>query len=334
MNLALSEPLPAPALSAVRQAGVCFIVNSRSFRVSNGRLAADAIALAKAHGADLVEADDPETLSAGLDRCLARGPSRLIVLSGDGTVQFIVDRLARLPAGTPLPQLLLLGGGRTNLTAADLNGRGALLKKLESGLSGATLPVEERETLCIEQTPAPPRHGFFVAAAMIDSAIRKCQQRRQSGRGELRIGHSSTAWSLLRLAVLALLGRRPLAPNPELDIRAHGLAGIGGVMRVLIATTLQHRQGLFDPYAAQGEGGVRLTAVAQSARGFWPKLPLILMGRFTPRMRPENGYLSGRCKAVEVSGLGTYTLDGEKFDCDPTRPVVIRSGPRLRFLVP
>jgi outer membrane receptor protein involved in Fe transport len=38
--------------------------------------------------------------------------------------------------------------------------------------------VEERCPLRIEQSPAPPRHGFFMAAAVIDSAIRQCHQDR------------------------------------------------------------------------------------------------------------------------------------------------------------
>ncbi|MET0984304.1 MAG: hypothetical protein ABW034_02745, partial [Steroidobacteraceae bacterium] len=63
-------------------------------------------------------------------------------------------------------------------------------------------------------------------------------------------------------------------------------------------------------------------------------LPRVLLGRFTSRMNPEHGYLSGRCERLEVLGLERYTLDGEKFETDPTRPVVIRRGPTLRFIVP
>jgi hypothetical protein len=34
---------------------------------------------------------------------------------------------------------------------------------------------------------------------------------------------------------------------------------------------------------------------------------------------------------VRVTGLAGYVLDGERFDTDPARPVVIGPGPRLRF---
>jgi hypothetical protein len=51
-------------------------------------------------------------------------------------------------------------------------------------------------------------------------------------------------------------------------------------------------------------------------------------------MTPERGYLSGRCEGVQISGLAGYMLDGEPFDADPTRPVTLSAGPRLRFLRP
>ena len=49
-------------------------------------------------------------------------------------------------------------------------------------------------------------------------------------------------------------------------------------------------------------------------------------------MTPDNGYLSGNCERVQIAGLAGYVLDGERFDTDPARPVVITPGPRLRFL--
>jgi hypothetical protein len=48
-------------------------------------------------------------------------------------------------------------------------------------------------------------------------------------------------------------------------------------------------------------------------------------------MTAENGYLSGRCEQLRVLGLAGYVLDGERFDTDPARPVVLSPGPRLRF---
>lgn len=316
----------------------CLIVNPGSFRASRVGLAARAVQLARKYGAGAIEAQTPAALCTALDRCLAEGPRRIIVLAGDGTVQALVDHLAERSPVLPSPWLVILGGGRTNLTAADLGGRGSVLRKLEAELKRSSDEtagrIEHRHVLRIEQEPAPPRQGFFVAAAMIDDVIRQCHEGRESGRGALRTGHLATAWCLLKIVVLMLLGRSPLPPSRSLEIDVPGFGHLHGPARVLIATTLEHREGLFRPYAERGTGVVRLTAISAAAPGFWRRLPGILLGRFSARMGVAQGYLSGRCERIEVQGLSSYTLDGEKFDTDPARPVVIRKGARLSFLRP
>lgn len=326
--------LVAPAAAVLPP---CLIVNPKSFRTSTGKLAARAAALATQYGAEVIRAERPAQFIAALDRVLAQGTRKVFVLSGDGTVQAIVEHLATLAPDAPQPQLLILGGGRTNLTAADLGGSGALLRKLESALKRCrddlAFEVQERELLCIEQAPAPPRRGFFVAGGFIDDVIRAVHHHRASGSGPTRTGHASSTWYVVKLAVLALLGRSPI-PYPEMDIRTSDGEHLRGPSRVLIATTLRHRRGLFNPYADRGGGTLRITAVTARAPGFWLSLPRILMGRFTDGLSPERGYLSGRCEHVEVLGMTGYSLDGEDFDTDPALPVHIRTGPRVSFLVP
>ena len=72
---------------------------------------------------------------------------------------------------------------------------------------------------------------------------------------------------------------------------------------------------------------MRLTAAAAAARGFWPALPRLVTGRYSRAMNPDNGYLSGHCARVQIVGLAGYVLDGERFDTDPARPVVLTPGP-------
>jgi hypothetical protein len=317
----------------------CLVVNPRSFTVASGKLAARASALAKTHGADVIEAGEPTQIAAGLDDVLARGVRRLFVLGGDGTVQAVVDYLARRSAGFAMPQLLVLGGGRTNLTAADLQGGGSALKKLESALIRSArdpvggFPLEHRHTLVIEQSPAPPRHGFFVAGAIVDSLIRTCHRDRATGNGRLRTGTYSTAWTLLKEAVPALRGRAPYV-FPGLDLEVPGLGRLCEPMRLLLATTLTHDNRMLNPYADRGEGILRVTAVTARAQGFWRSLPRLVTGRYSEAMDINHGYLSGRCERFVVHGLDAYTLDGQSFRTDPARPVEVHTGPRIAFLMP
>jgi diacylglycerol kinase family enzyme len=313
----------------------CLLVNPNSFRTLRGALAERAAQLAHARGAEVERVADPASVAAALDRALARGQPALFVLAGDGTVQAIVEHLARLPDAVPLPPLLVLGGGRTNMTAADLRGRGSVLRKLDAALlawrAGRALQTEQRQTLQVAQPPAPARHGFFLAAGLVDRVIRACHARRAGQSHGLRTGHAATAFSVLTLAFGALRRRRP--PS-ELRVAVPGYPALDAPARLLIATTLQRRHGLLDPYARRGQGELRFTAIAARGPGFWARLPAVATGGFTKRMSAEHGYLSGRGERVEVLGAASYTLDGEEFDADPSRALVITPGRRLQFLTP
>lgn len=337
MNAVISGAPAAAIAPGPAELRPCLIVNARSFRASRRSLAARAAGLAREYGADVMQCGQPSEIAAALDRLRARGQQRIFVLAGDGTVHAIVDHLSRLAGPETLPQLLVLGGGRTNLIAGDLGGRGAVLSKLESALkrwrNGEHFELEERCTLRIEQAPAAPRDGFFLAAGMIDAIIRECHRGREAARpGGLRRGHLSTPLNLARLALLTFAGR-PL-PCVDLAVQANGSEALPGPARLLIATTLQRRQGLLDPYADRGAGPMRLTVVAAGARGLWHRLPRVVAGLFSEGMNARGGYLSGRHESVQVLGLARYTLDGEEFDSDPTRPVLIRPGMRVSFLKP
>ncbi|TDU28920.1 diacylglycerol kinase-like protein [Panacagrimonas perspica] len=333
----MNAPLAAPLAPPEAELPACLIVNPKSFRASRGGLAARAVALAKSYGADVLEIDAGFGLLKALDERLARGIRRIFVLAGDGTMHAIVEHLARLPAGSLVPELMLLGGGRTNLTAAEFDGNGDLLKKLESALArhrdGRAFEIEGRRLLVLEQEPAPARHGFFIAAGLVDEAIRECHDYQQGDGSSFRKGPFATPIHLAKMALLGLIGRGPLK-SPQMSIDAGERGSLAGPMRIVLLTTLEHRKGLFDPYAKRGQGTLRLTAITAGALAFWTCLALVATGRFFEFMNIRRGYLSGRCDRVEVMGLRHYALDGEEFEADPSRPVIISSGLQLSFLRP
>jgi len=325
---------PVPLILASASTPPCLIVNPRSFSASRG-LAIQATALAKSHGAEVISVDGPDATRAAIAAILARRQRQVMLLAGDGTVCAIVDQLSSLPAGAWTPDLLVLPGGRTNLTAADLMPGGRALPTLKRALLLANeqrwdAAVEERCALRIAHSGAPMRHGFFFSAALIDSVIRQCHLHRAELKSH---GDLSTMGYLLRLGARALLGRSGMR-CPRLHVDAGACGTQDGPVRLLLATTLLHRTGLFDPYAPRGQGDVRVTSVSEDAPRFWRTLPRLLTGRYTPAMSADNGYLSGRCDQVTLSGLTSYMLDGEAFDADPNQPVIIGTGPRLRFIRP
>lgn len=332
-NAVSTRAAAAPAEPAAPQAP-CLVVNPKSFGASRRSLAERAAALARTQGCEVIHATDAATIAATIDLLLQRRQRTLIILAGDGTVQAMADRLASAPTSFPQPQLLVLGGGRSNVTAADFGGHGEVLAKLEVALrqcrESTTPGVEVRQLLRIEQAPERARHGFFLAAGLLDYAIRACHRDRRHDIGRLGQGAAATASSLVRMAVPAMLGMVE-PPLDDLRIEVPGREPPAKPVRWLLATTLQGAHGLVDPFAQHGQGALRFTAIAASGPAFWARLPWIVAGRFTPAMQAGD-YRSGRCDSLRVHGLSSYTLDGEEFAADPAHPVTIRPGPALTFL--
>lgn len=335
LTVACSGPATAPAVGhAADAAPPCLIVNPRSFRASRG-LAERAIAVALAAGAEVVRVEGGPELTTALERIVARRQRHVAVLAGDGTVREVVETLARLPPGGWLPDLLILPGGRSNLTAADVVPRrdplGTLANALDAVRHGTwEAALQERRPLCIVQAPAPPRFGFFFGGAWVDSIVRRAQDHRYGGSGPLRTGHLSSPWVITKLIARGLVGRARL-PTPTLEIEAEGCGRLAGEVRLVLATTLLHRGDAFDPYAARGQGPLRVTAVAASVPRFWSAFARLLTGRYSSAMTADEGYLSGRCERIRIAGLHGYVLDGERFDTDPAQPVQIVAGRPLRF---
>jgi hypothetical protein len=233
--------------------------------------------------------------------------------------------------------LLLLGGGRANVVPRDCGGYPPL-EKLESALKalreGRPLPEERLLTLRVEQEGAAPRHGFFLAGAIVFAGIRLCQEHRARGSGWLHRSWFADPYCLLKIAVQVWAGRSPLPAYDDLEVRVDGATVLRAPMRMLLVSTLLFREALYNPFADSGAGAVRLTAVAASASRFWRNLPAMFKGHFGDNMTLQQGYLSGRFPAVEVLGMSGYALDGELFTTDPARPVRFSGGIELRVLRP
>lgn len=288
-------------------------------------------------GIGVVETTTEQALARAIEALVADPPERLIVCGGDGTVQALITALAELDE-RDRPDLLILGGGRTNYTARDL----ATHNQPERLLSRAADPQSRwqrstRHSLILRQRGQPDRHGFFVAGALLDDVIRDChryrQHHRESATPWLHTGHASSAWRVSQLGVQRLLGRRRFPAHP-MTIDADGLASLSGDLKLVLMTTLEHRGQTVNPYAERGQGALRLTATRADAQDFWRRLPRLLRGRYHPCMTPSQGYLSGRCTRATFTGLDQVCLDGQEHDYRGDRPLEVITGPAFRFLHP
>lgn len=291
--------------------------------------------MVRAAGLAVHEVTDPASLHARLDDLHARGVQQIWLLAGDGTVLALAEYLAeRAPGWTPA--LVLLAGGRANVVPRDAGGYPALpalRHVLKAWRQGRALPEEQIFTLRVEQQGQPVRHGFVWAGALVYEAIRVAAESR-AGKGWWRRTWIADPYVLLRWAVRMLLLRVPAPDFGFITARVPGLGELSGTMRALVASSLEMRGALYNPFAGRGIGPLRFTAVSASAPKVWRLLPAIRSGRFPADMTPGNGVLSGHGEQAQVQGIRAYALDGELFSADPALPLVLGPGRTLRVLRP
>jgi len=331
----LNDPAEAGAVAPHAAARPCLLINPLSFRASWFGLATRAASLAAAAGLEVQCVVDPASLRLWLARLRASGQRQIWMLAGDGTIHALAQYLAEHPDWSPA--LLLLAGGRANVVPRECGcypALPALRRALAALAAGRALPEQTLLTMQVSQPGQPPRHGFLFGGAMIHEGVRLCAEHRARGSGWLHRSFFADPYVLVKLALQVLIGRSPLPPYPRAVARLAGSGELAAPLRILLASTLEMRAALYNPFAARGAGPVRLTAVAATAPRFWRHLPALLGGRFDDSMDLAHGYLSGRGARAEVQGVGGYALDGETFTADPAAPIVLAPGVNLRVLRP
>ncbi|HMA98816.1 MAG TPA: diacylglycerol kinase family protein [Wenzhouxiangella sp.] len=335
LSSATDPSIKAPkSSSGTASSETCILVNPKSFRIHAGAKLQQICSTAKAAGVSLHVVHHPEEISAALTSHRQDPPRRLIIIGGDGTVQAALAELVETPPAR-LPFILVLGGGRTNFTARDLGTHATPNYWLQRALnSPEDFRTEHRMILSLQQQSTRKRlHGFFIAGALVDHVIRDCHDYRTRHQGWLRTGHPSSAWRVIQLAVTGLFGRSNFLP-PHMRIDAGRLGSLDQTVRILIMSSLEHQRGLINPYDSRGSGSLRLTAVTQSAEGFWRRLPFLLRGRLGSRQTPDAGYLSGRTERVVIQGLQSVCIDGQECEFLPHEDVLVKAGPTFSFMVP
>lgn len=331
-----TESLPArspgiPASDVAAAPRVAVVINPGAFRMMHRQRTARIERLIEQHGGQIHPAAGLAQIQRALDRILETGVDRLVLAGGDGTLQGAVTYLARQVAGDRRPELVVLGGGRTNFVARDLGTRDRLVQTLERALAPGQPRATERRTLCLRHPDLPEQHGFFAAGGTVDQLIRQVHAWQAAGSSWFRHGRFATQFGLARIGLARVLGRGD-RQAAELAIAADGLGRIEGRFGILLLTTLPHDLGGIDPYADRSRGPVRMTAIRKRAARFWLGLPAILRGRFTRHQHPATGYLTGRSERVTIHNIASLTLDGQAFDLDPAHPLEITAGPAFRFL--
>ncbi|NIA71492.1 hypothetical protein HBA54_23150 [Pelagibius litoralis] len=288
-------------------------------------------------------ADIPEILAD-----FARQEIGIVAIAGgDGTVQATLTALLGHRPYEIQPHLAVVPCGMTNMIANDiglrgnLSGLGRLLGKADDDeLDSATLT---RRVLRLENAHGKdPQYGMFFGGAAIYRAIIACRAKVHP----LKI-KADTAAAVTLAGILGgwlLRGGRShedagddgeatqkILSGDRIEVAFDNQAALELNSLVILATTLERLVLGSRPFWNGGEGHFRFTSIAYPPERIFRYAWRLLYGKEN-RSLPSDSYLSRRADRIALTMDCPFTLDGELFEPEPGKPVILTADDQAKFL--
>jgi hypothetical protein len=266
-------------------------------------------------------------------------PAVIVINGGDGTVQTALTELYQGSyfEGASVPPVAVLPNGKTNLIALDLGISGDPVKALERIVEIAQNGVEKhvvaRELIALSDGEATSRPvlGMFLGGAGLADSILYCRNRIYPLGLSNGLSHFITALAVFASIFLGLKGKYmpPAAQPVSISLIRDGQ--LAGRFAVLIVTTLEKLLLGARPSGNVTGGRLKLMAVDHSPAAMFRMIVASALGRFgSSKMQGihlEHGDM------IRIEGKNSSViLDGEIFQADEGRPIVLKSTAPVPFL--
>ena len=237
--------------------------------------------------------------------------------------------------GTP-PPVAVLPNGKTNLIALDLGASGdplqALAEILELAKGDLSGHVVARELIALSEgnENARPVIGMFLGGAYLAETILYCRNKIYPLGLPNGISHVIAAFAAIFSVLFGL--KADFLPRRSEAIRISLIRDgeLKGRFSVLIVTTLEKLL-LGGRVRTEGSGHLKLMAVDHRPWVLVRMIVASLAGRLGKR-RMEGIHISNGDIIRIDGGRSNVILDGEVFEADSDRPIVLRSTPPVPFL--
>ncbi len=312
------------------------VTNPASHRNKAGM---DDIHAAIAERPDIVHAtlSSMSDLPAILAEFGARNVGVVVPNGGDGTVVAVLTELFESRPIDPIPRIAVLPRGLTNMIADDvgLQGHAAMaLARLSNARDENRIDQHLVRRRLIRMDGAqghPAQVGLFFGTAGLTRAILACRKVvRQRGLGAKIAGGLMLA-KVLGSNALGLSGGDGVFRGDTIGVGLNDEAPDSGNYLMILVTTLDHMLFRSRPFWGSRPGALRYTAVRypphQLLRAIWP-----LMYGGAERRLPNNDYISENAGRISLTMTCPFTLDGEMFEPDPGRPVVLSGEHEAEFI--
>jgi hypothetical protein len=288
-------------------------------------------ALVRATGGECREVTDLASIRSATLELADRDVDVMAINGGDGTAQAAITTLMHRDG--PMPDIAIVPGGTTNMTANDLNDSAPLEAALGVLAGQAARPPEQRTRISrpLIRAQAPgiePQFGLFMGAGIVLKGMQHFRDHVGSKglRGELAAGISL----LYGLAGIAR-ARGPWSDTAQATVR-FGQAPPWREQILVMATTLERLFLGLRPWWDDQAAAIHLTAMRRAPRALLRLAPALLKGRRDPRMSPENGYRSANVDAFSLQVSDGFAMDGQIFALAADQTAVIDATPPIEFL--
>lgn len=285
------------------------------------------------------EVEDVDQIAQAL-RTIARvRPKVLVINGGDGTVQAVLTELHHGGLfGESPPPVAVLPNGKTNLIAHDLGAQGDPIEALERVLALATTDmvphIVSRELIALSGggNGGRPVLGMFLGGAGLADTILYCRHKIYPLGLPNWAAHSLTF--LLGL-VSVIVGRRsPLLPAQWAPIKVSVTRSgeMQGRFAFVMVTTLE-RLLLNSSFPGSGPrpGAMQLVVIERNLISIFSALIAGLRGRLG--LGRIHGVHFERGDEIRIEGRqSSVILDGETFETNGDRPIVLRPTAPVPFL--
>lgn len=266
-------------------------------------------------------------------------PKVLVINGGDGTVQAALTELHHCGHFGPTPPpVAVLPNGKTNLIALDLGAEGdpiqALERVLELARTDMVPHIVNRELISLTdgRTGQRPVLGMFLGGAGLADTILFCRHKIYPLGLPNGFAHVLTVIATL---ISLILGIRAafLPPRPShVTVSVLKQGELSGRFSLLLVTTL-HRLLLKGQVRSANDhvGALQLIVVERSPLALLRGIVAAIFGRLgshrTPGVHLEYG------DEIRIEGVhSSVILDGELFEADAGRPIVLKPTAPVPFL--
>ncbi len=267
-------------------------------------------------GVIVAEATCPEEFIPILDSFYLQKITNLIIIAGDGTVQSALSYYISISKGDKIPNILILPGGTTNMTASDIGIKGfeVNLKKTKNIFAGNLQTKHiNKPLLKIELQDKPAMYGFFFGAGIIASGVKYFNK---------HIKKSGLTGEIISIAaIVPFIFKLLLAPESNklgqamLEIETDGVKKKPMCTLVFFATTLDRLLYGLRPYWGNTKKPIHVTFIKAQANRLWRSLISIIFNR-GHYLNESDGYNSFNNHKISMRLNSSYIIDGEIFNSE------------------